>query len=109
MLLRLSFVAAMFVVPLPMNGSSTQSPSSVNSLINHVGSPSGNAALWFLLLHSVARFRTFVGYDMSLPTQFDMFFPNPLSTFELSRRRSVSLRFLRRVFAQSPVGTITAS
>lgn len=104
-----NLAAAILVVPLPMKGSSTQSPSWVNKLINQVGSASGNAALCFLLLHSVARCNTFVGYAMSRPTQLDIFLPNPLSTLELSLCRSVSLKFFKRLFAQFPTGTITDS
>src|SRR5829696_4142444 len=102
-------IAATQVVPEPTNGSSTQSPSLVKSLMNHAGSSFGYAALCPLLLHSEARCSTFVGYTNSLPTQLETFLPNPLPTLELSRALSVSLRFLRRVLAQSPIGTITAS
>src|ERR1051325_3601496 len=46
---------------------------------------------------------------MSRPTQLAMFLPNPLPTCELKRTTSFPPSFLRRDFAQSPVGTITAS
>lgn len=85
--------ATLSVVPDPMNGSSTVFPSLVKSLMNHSGKDSGNAALWFLFEHSVANCKTLVGYAFSFPIQFEMFFPNPLPTFELSRILSVSLRF----------------
>ena len=42
---RFILLATRSVVPEPMNGSSTQSPSRVNSLMNHSGSSSGKAAL----------------------------------------------------------------
>ena len=53
--------ATIKVVPEPINGSSTVSYSFVKSLMNHSGNSSGKAALWFLLLHSVAKCKTFVG------------------------------------------------
>jgi len=86
------------VVPEPINGSNTVSFCLVKSFINHSGSSSGNAALWFLLLHSVARCKTLVGYALSLFNQFEIFFPNPLPTFELSLILSVSERFLSLFF-----------
>src|SRR5919202_7102274 len=46
---------------------------------------------------------------MSRPTQLAMFLPNPLPTCELKRTTSFPPSFLSRDFAQSPVGTITAS
>ena len=54
-------LATMLVVPEPVKGSSTVSPSLVKSLMNHSGRASGKAALWFLLLHSVARWSTLDG------------------------------------------------
>lgn len=101
--------ATINVVPEPIKGSRTVSYSFVNKRINHSGNSSGKAALWFLLLHSVARCRTFVGYAMSLESQLEMFFPKPLPTFELSRILSVSERFLSLELAQSPIGTMTSS
>src|SRR4030067_3710896 len=101
--------ATLMLVPDPINGSKIQSPSFVNSFINHSGRASGNTALWFLFAHSVAKRRTLVGYALSLPTQFAIFFPTPLPTLELSRLKSVSLRFFSLVLAQSPTGTITSS
>lgn len=62
-----------------------------------------------LFAHSVAMCKTFVGYAISLPTQFSIFLPKPLSTLEASLTLSVSLKVLSRPFARSPVGTITAS
>ena len=53
--------ATILVVPEPIKGSITVSPGRVNSFINHSGRASGKAALWFLLLHSVARFKTLAG------------------------------------------------
>ena len=53
--------ATILVAPEPIKGSKTVSSAWVNSFINHSGKASGKAALWFLLLHSVARFKTFVG------------------------------------------------
>src|SRR5690606_21734999 len=44
-----------------------------------------------------------------LSTQFEIFFPNPLPTLDSSLLLSVSLNFFSRVFAQSPIGTITSS
>ncbi len=46
---------------------------------------------------------------MSRSIQLDTFFPKPLLTFDSSRVLSVSLNFFNRVFAQSPMGTITSS
>ena len=109
MLFRFSLAATIFVVPLPIKGSRTQSPTWVKRWINHAGNASGNVALCFLLLHSVAKCNTLVGYAISRPIQWEMFLPKPLSTFELSLRRSVSLKFFKRLFAQSPTGTMTAS
>jgi len=54
-------------------------------------------------------FKTFVGYAISLFNQFEIFLPKPLFTFEFSLWRSLALKDFKRVFAQSPVGTITAS
>src|SRR3989338_5305383 len=99
----------MEVVPEPKNGSKTTSPGLVKSFINQLGNSLGNTALCFLFELSVAIISTFVGYANSRPTQLETFFPKPLPTFELSLRLSVSLRFLRRVFAQSPIGILTSS
>src|SRR6266496_5133051 len=107
--LRPNAAAAIHVVPLPRNGSNTTLLGSVNNLINQVGSSSGNTALCCLLLDSVARCKTLEGYAIVRPNQLEIFFPKPLPTLELSRLLSVSLNFLSRVFAQSPIGTITAS
>src|SRR3989344_582074 len=46
---------------------------------------------------------------MSRLIQFETFFPKPLPTLDSSRVRSVALKFLRRDFAQLPIGTITSS
>ena len=99
----------MFVVPEPVNGSKTQSPGAVKSLMNHSGRAFGNVAEWLLFAHSVAKWRTLDGYAMSRPIQLAIFLPKPLCTLELSRRLSVSLKFLSRAKRQSPIGTITAS
>src|SRR5438552_4467268 len=106
---RPSSLAATLVVPLPTNGSSTQSPGSVKSLTNHLGRLLGNAALWLLFPHSVARCSTLEGYARSRPTQLRMFFPNPLPTCELKRTTSFFPSDFRRVFAHAPIRTRTAS
>src|SRR2546421_7313590 len=106
---RPSSAAETQVVPLPRNGSSTTSPGCVNNLINHAGSSLGKTALCCLLLDSVAKCKTLLGYASVLPSQLEIFLPKPLPTRELSRCLSVSLSFLSRVFAQSPIGTLTAS
>lgn len=46
---------------------------------------------------------------MSRPTQFEIFLPNPLLTFDSSLVRSVLLSFFKRVFAQLPIVTMTFS
>src|SRR6185312_8250007 len=99
--LRPSASAAASVVPEPANGSSTVSPGSVNSSMNQRGSACGNAALWPLLPHSVARCSTLVGYARSRPCQLAMFLPNALPTRESWRTTSFAPRVFSRVFAQS--------
>src|SRR3990167_483612 len=97
------------VVPLPINGSNTISPSSVKSLINHSGKVTGKTALWFLFPHSVGICKTLVGNTKSLSTQFSIFLPNPLLVFELYRVLSFSDKFFNHDLDQSPIGIFTLS
>src|SRR5438309_6225021 len=106
---RFSSRAALHVVPEPTNGSSTQSPSSVKSLMNHSGSALGKAAECPLFPHSVAKCSTLLGYALSRFNQFAMFFPNPLPTLESNRTTSFLPKDFNRVSAHFPIGTITAS
>ena len=46
---------------------------------------------------------------MSRPIHLAMFFPNPEPTWESNRIMSFFPSFLRRDFAQSPIGTMTSS
>lgn len=103
-----NFCAAISVVPEPTKGSSTVSPGSVKSLMNHSGKLCGKAALWFLLPHSVARCRTLVGYAKGRSSQLAMFLPKPLPTCESKRTTSFLPSDFRRASAQSPIGTMTA-
>src|SRR4030042_6926956 len=109
MYLRFRLMQARVVVPTPMKGSKTTSPSLVKSLMNQVGKAMGNAALWLRFEHSVAKCRTFVGYARLLPSQFETFFPKPLPTLDTSRSQSVWLNRDNLLFFHLPIGTITSS
>ena len=102
---RRKLCATALVVQEPANGSRTQSPGSVNNLMNHSGSAFGNAAKLFRA----------DGGEMQNIVWISQVSPNPVCNVlsetgpDLESKRTMSFlpRFFSLAFDQSPIGTRT--